>query len=164
MHTKELCFESWESSFSSQLEQQGPTLMKRGGNGHGQSWFLAFSVGGDDMDVTQKNKRDGTEVTERSKSVINVIIKVVKNLEKVNNSFLILPQLLYVFFYLCFLFLVFSQFFALFSLYNFKCIPKYALFCPLRRLLLIFFNTLVIEMCSIFPSKTRIAISMLQVL
>lgn len=52
--------------------------MKRGGNGHGYSWFLAFSVGGDDMDVTKKNKRDGTEVTERSKSVINVIIKVIK--------------------------------------------------------------------------------------
>jgi len=60
------------------------------------------------MDITQKNKRDGTEVTERSKSVINVIIKAIKNLEKVNNSFLILPQLLYLFFYLCFLFLVFS--------------------------------------------------------
>lgn len=60
------------------------------------------------MDVT-KNKRDGTEVTERSKSVINVIIKVIKNLEKVNDSSLILPQLLYLFFYfLCFLFLVFS--------------------------------------------------------
>lgn len=37
------------------------------------------------MDVTKKNKRDGTEVTERSKSVINVIIKVIKSLEKVNN-------------------------------------------------------------------------------
>ena len=45
------------------------------------------------MDVTQKNKRDGTEVTERSKSVINVIIKVVKNLEKVNNSFLLIHML-----------------------------------------------------------------------
>lgn len=76
---KELRFEFWESSFSSQLEQQGPILyMKRGGNGHGYSWFLAFSVGGDDMDVTKKNKRDGTEVTERSKSVINVIMKVIK--------------------------------------------------------------------------------------
>ena len=79
--------------------------MKSDGHRHGYSWFLAFSVGGDGMDVTKKNKRDGTEVTERSKSMIRVIIKVKKFWERVNNLFLILPQLLYLFFYfLCFCF------------------------------------------------------------
>lgn len=32
-----------------------------------------FSAGGDGMDVTKKNKRDGSEVTERSKSVRYII-------------------------------------------------------------------------------------------
>lgn len=53
--------------------------MKSDGNRHGHSWFLAFSIGGYGMDVTKKNKRDGTEVTERSKSMIYVTVKVIKN-------------------------------------------------------------------------------------
>lgn len=35
------------------------------------------------MDVTRTNKRDGTEVSERSKSMIYIIIKVIK---KFGNS------------------------------------------------------------------------------
>lgn len=47
-------------------------LLKSEGKRHSYLWFPAFPTGGYGMDVTKKNKREGTEVTERSKSMMHM--------------------------------------------------------------------------------------------
>jgi hypothetical protein len=63
---KNYALSSRDQGFVLSLSSRGSVLAKSNGKRHGPSWFLVFPAGGYGMDVTKKNKRDGTEVTERS--------------------------------------------------------------------------------------------------